>query len=159
MKIYCRNAEWCSIHNGISTSKKSKSKLSQGQLLWWELISEHFNSTLRIKRSDLSTKPRLLSLILSLLQAKTGFHISALEQRVAQQLKWHKTVSGGGSAPTLGAVSTYVASPSWKGNGKVLQKTTGSGKVSPSPKTSCNILHRIYCRKLQHFCSPSNWVC
>lgn len=48
----------------------------------------------RIKRNDLSTKPRLLSLISSLLQVKTGFHVSALEQRVTQQVRQHRTVSG-----------------------------------------------------------------
>lgn len=48
----------------------------------------------RIKKNNFSTKPRLLPLILGLLRVKSDFCISALEQRLAQQVRWHQTVSG-----------------------------------------------------------------
>lgn len=79
---------------GFPAAKKREPKLSQGQLLWWELILENFNSLSRIKKNNFSTKPRLLPLILGLLRVKPDFCISALEQRLAQQVRWHETVSG-----------------------------------------------------------------
>lgn len=128
--------------------------MSQGWLLC-SLNSEHFSFILRIKKNYLSTKPRLLSLPLSLLWVKKDFHISALEQSVAQQISGTIKSWVRESAHSPGT----LASPSQRGKEKLLQKTTVSGKAFPSPKASCNFLHHIYCKQLQHFCSSPNWEC
>lgn len=70
--------------------------------------------------------------------------------------QWHNKVLGGG---VCSLPRHSVGSSSQRGKEQLLQKTTVSGKACPSPKANWNILHRIYCEKLQHFCSPPNWVC